>query len=58
MTPFQRIRDNKEECDLLRAQLLELLAVILMAIKEQSTGKADRMVIPPDLRRHVGRFLK
>lgn len=43
---------------MLKIRLLMLLPVVLVAVKEQSTGKRDEMVIPLDLKRSIDGLAK
>lgn len=55
---LQDVRSNREECDLLKRRLLELLAVVTMAMQKQRTTTSGKASIPTDLKQNVERLLE
>lgn len=52
---LQTMHKSQEDCGLLRDRLLELIPVVVMALKDWSAGKKDAD-IPADLKRILGHF--
>lgn len=54
--PFQTIQDNQEQCQLLIDRLLQLLLVVLSALKQHPAGTQGLPVIAPELEAKIGHF--
>lgn len=53
---FQDVQSNRDECELLRTRLLELLPVVMMAVQRDSAEVGGQVIIPADLKSNVERF--
>lgn len=58
LIPFQTLKRNREQCELLRDRLLRLLPVVIIAVRDLARGKTDRSSSLNDLKRNVDQFHK
>lgn len=47
---------SREDCEILRTRILQLLPVILMAVNNESTKDKGHIIIPPQLDLNIRRF--